>query len=368
MTVDTEMSGTEVWMSTHFFVSDSKKDRFNKKVRHFQQEAVNHDNTCLFAIDESGTLCGQPAVRCHSIPRASVLTQLRDEVDGKVLDISAGLDLWRHTWNKTSQANPIDINSTTTFEPRRCGINDASVGHFACATHDKIFAPIDIEPHNFEGGRTSFLNAYRPFLYVYDLWRKYGVFLHDKIRLTVRERHNKFATLEYAKRCESKKNIDHELQNHARKLGNIWCNNDTLWFDEPDLAATQIYNFRSELKFAASLMIGVSGLCVTVCPGQGDLHSMILSYLTEDCAAVNRQIEPLKELAYASQVSDDYGVKMMTELLSIGFGSMAASPLSYTMLNNDKSEAIKQCIYNLSQPHLMHGILQSDLAKRKRHV
>ena len=159
MTVDTEISGTEVWMSTHFFVADSQKDRFNKNVQHLQQEAVDHDNTCLFAIDESGTLCGQSAVRCHSIPRASVLTQLCDEVDGKVLDISAGLDLWRHAWNKTNQANPIDISSTTTFEPRRCGLNDASVGRFACARHDKTFAPIDVEPHNFEDGRASFLNS-----------------------------------------------------------------------------------------------------------------------------------------------------------------------------------------------------------------
>lgn len=352
-------------METNLYVSDDGKDGFNKKVQYFEHIASSHDNTCLFAINEDGALCGEPAVRCHTIPRASVLTSLSDESDGKVLDIRGWFDLWRHAWNKSSYTNPMNMRSSEAFEPRRRGIGDASVGRFACKQHDLIFAPIDVSLHSIEDGMSSFLSIYRTALFIQDLWRKYGVFLRNQIGPTVKRSNNKFAVLQYAKLSESAKRNTHELYRHTRRLGNIWCSRHTLQPDEPANAVTQAYDFQSKLKFAASVMVGTDGPYVTVRPGEGDLHRMMLSYLAEDRFAINERIEALRGLADGLRVGNDYGVKMITELLSCGFGSVAASPRSYAMLSEDESDAIRHCIYSQSQPQIVRGIVTSGLARQQ---
>ena len=330
---------------------DQAKGKFNETIRGLERRIEGRENTCMFVIGENGELCGQSAVRWHSIPRASVLARLRDK-DATVLEFLWGMTSWRDIW---SRSNSVDLESSRGFEPRRTGIYKASVAHFACELHDKTFAPIDVAQHDSLDGQVPFLAAYRTALFVNDRWRKYGVFLYELAKTVVGEQENTQIQKEWRKLVKNQKKANNVLTKQADKLGRIWYSGQSSHRG----IETCLLRFRSKLRFAASVMMGTTSPYVTVWPEEGDAHSMIIAYHRSDRSSARRHVKYLKELADTSKKEDGYGVEVIGELLAHGFGSIVASPSSYQSLALEKQDIMRSRIHKLSQADLLQRIFQS---------
>ena len=70
-----------------------------------------------------------------------------------------------------------------------------------------------------------------------------------------------------------------------------------------------------------------------VFPTKDDWHKLGILYLKSESDQVGEDIERLATVARASDVSDDYGVTVIQELVTNGLGTLAASPISYDGLS-----------------------------------
>ena len=101
--------------------------------------------------------------------------------------------------------------------------------------------------------------------------------------------------------------------------------------------------FRSKLKLAGGVSIG-NHAAVTVFPSLGHSHKMAVFNLKNESSSVGRDIEWLAEVARATEESDNYGVSVIQELMTNGWGSLALSPGSYRSLNDEERCIIQNLV------------------------
>ncbi len=332
-------------------IDSQRKGKFNENIRQLEREVEGHDNTCMFTVDRNGNYCRQPAIACHSIPRKSVLMKLRDP-NGSLLEFQWNMSAWRDVWNRNSS---VDLNSPALFNPRKTGISKASVAKFACRKHDGEFNPIDVARCDDLDDQGPFLTAYRIVLFVNDLWRKYGVFLYNRARTTIEEHNNPYIAMKWRQLVNARQTPDRVLRSHTDKLGRIWYSGRGSY----NKIEERTLHFRSQLRFAAAVMIGFTSPYVTVYPGENDSHSMTISYHWEDKPSVQKHVDRFEKLTYASLADDKYGVEIVNKIMSDGFGSVVASPRSYVELTDEQRETMQGIVRNLSQADLLDGIFRS---------
>ncbi len=331
---------------------NQSKQEANERVRQIERNVAAYDNTCMFVLDETDERCGKPAVKCHSIPRKSVLTRLRN-ADNYLLEFRWNINSWRDVFN---QDGPVDLSSPKAFRPSKVGILEASTGYFACKEHDQKFRPIDVPELDISDNRTPILTAYRIALFVNEQWRKYIRFLGQEVEMRLRNSNNRHARIEWYKLKAKQPSITSMLNGNLEKLGEIWHKGETSYID----VEAHLVQFRSRLRFAATVIVGSVGLYATVFPRANDWHSMLLSHHRDHGQAEYEQIEELNNLAKASVSNDNYGVEMVAQLLSDGFGSVIASDRSYSDLTDGQREDLQELIRKSSQPELLNELFSSS--------
>ena len=109
----------------------------------------------------------------------------------------------------------------------------------------------------------------------------------------------------------------------------------------PILYRPRVLEFRSKLRFAGCVFYG-KNTAISVFPTQGDWHKMAVLYLTNEAAQAGEDIEHLAGVTQSSKESDDYGVTVTKELIEKGWGTLAASPLSYDGLDEQDRSTLKR--------------------------
>ena len=328
------------------------KQEANKRVRQIERNVAAYDNTCMFVIAESGERCGKPAVRCHSIPQASVLTPLKG-TDKYLREFRWGIRSWRDVFNREG---PVDLGTPKSFRPTGVGILEASTGRFACKDHDQEFGPIDVPELDIHDNRTPVLTAYRIALFVNDQWRKHVRFLGPEIEMALRKSTNRYAKSEWYKIKMKQRSRATMLNRNLDKLGEIWHKGETSYMD----TEAHLVQFRSRLRFAAAVILGSGGLYATVFPRENDWHSMLVSCHRNNGRAEYEQIEQIKNLADTSVSNGNYGVEIVAQLLSDGFGSVIASDRSYWELTDGHREDLQEIIRKSSQAELVDGLFRAS--------
>ncbi len=331
-------------MST-WSVPNSEKDKFNKKIRRYEREVDNYDNTCLFVTAGAGSRCRQPTVKCHSIPEASVLSQLQD-LNGNVLDIGWGMIEWRNVLTGNTSVN---LASSELFRPRRISISVASTAPFACNAHDQTFSVIDQANPNLSDWRVPLLMAYRIALFANDRWRKYGHFLYKQAEMLTKAHRNPYAQAELKRLMAQRNLLSPQMVQQVEGLGELWCKASASLSDMDVVSLP----FKSNLKFAAALMIDSGTSYITISPRGNTTHVATIVYRRKDKRHVADYVKQLKTLSGLSRMTADSGVGFVTKLISDGFGSMVASPYSYESLTNEERDAIKISIHKLSRPEIL---------------
>ena len=341
-------------------VPNSAKGAFNKKIRQFERDVENYDNTCLFARAEDGNPCKRRAVKCHSIPAASVLSKLQDP-NGSVLEIGWGIVPWRDMLTRNTS---VDLESPELFRPRATGISKASTAPFACDMHDKLFSVIDQSEPDLSDPQVPMLMAYRIALFTMDRWRKYAVFLHKQAEQLTKAHNNAYADSELKKLVSRRDNLNPKMIQEVERLGSLWRDAPT---SQTDMHAMALH-FQSNLRFAAAVMIDAGTPYVTINPGQDGLHTAVITYRRKDKRRVAKFVNQLRTLSEKSHKTSGNGVGVVERLVADGFGSIVASPSSYASLNDDDRDVIQGTILRLSRPEMLQGIFGLPSMSRRRRI
>ena len=103
-----------------------------------------------------------------------------------------------------------------------------------------------------------------------------------------------------------------------------------------DIVDWHTMTWRSTLTFAACVLYGQATVAMAF-PGDGEHQNMTTLYFREDSERVAQRARDTEE-------SDEYGVSMISELMSRGNGVVAASPASYRELREEDKETIQRII------------------------
>ena len=322
-------------------VSKKQKQVANEQLRQIELDVSGHKGSCLFVIDDDGGYCNKLVNNnCHIVSESAALSKLKDK-DGKVLVLEWGVSQWRRLIFRDIIGQL--VQDTPTFNPPERRTHDACVGWFACnPPHDSELYRIDVAEPDFSDPVVRFLSGYRMELFLADQCRL-AIELEQKwLRSAMRNHQPGVRALLLAEK-EKLKNRFRRAESAVQLLGKNWHARQTGGAFDLDIVSAQVLTFRSKLRFAGGVSYG-KATSVTVFPGQGDLHMMGVLYLTSESDLAREDIERLADVARASEKSDDYGVTMTEELMTNGWGSLAASPESFHGLNDQDRRTIQRLI------------------------
>ena len=337
------------------WVTDRRKDEVIKRLNPLKK-AEGRKGRCLFVIDEDGRPCGNPVYNnCHVIPESTVLVDLKDESSGKVYEFRWGVSDWGHFFVKSSEANPIDLTDVDAFEPQSVGTGHASVGWFACkhngTDHDGVFSAIDVKEPDFDNPIVRFLFAYRVFLYEVDMSRLIKDLVNGWNK-RVRAHYQRDIRVKWSRLRGISRNRTQRAEGTVGRLGKVWHRWQTHGGSDPDTVSGQLVSFRSKLKFAACGLYG-RDVIVSVFPIGDDGHKMGILHLSEDADSTKDDKEKLVRLSEVSRESDNYGVDVAEELMTNGWGTIVASPESYSGLHIEEKRKMQRLVARNSAANAM---------------
>ena len=316
----------------------------NRRLRKVEKDVAKRTGRCLFVIDESGEYCGEPVTNnCHIASETAVLEGLRDDKTQKVLDLQWGVSPWRETIFSDDAVRR--VGDTNTFDPSERTTSVACTGRFACKAraHDDEFQPADVADPDFNDPDVRLLSALRMAMYQVDQLRL-ALELHRKWHRTVRRNPGRSGSLSIWEREKAK--YERQLgraESRLKLLGKQWHARKTRGEFDPGVVSASTMTFRSKLRLAGGVFYGQ---CAAIClfPLQGDWHRMGALYLRSESDEAQEDLELLREIARTSETSDSYGVTAIEELLTRGWGSIAASPKSYETLNDQDRFSIRSLV------------------------
>ena len=327
----------------------ASKSAVDKQLRP-ERETEKRKGRCRFVIDERGRRCKKRVLNnCHVIPESSVLKELKNEKSGKVLELQWGVGRWVDFYLRSSEDNQVDPTATESFEPQPVGTGDASVRRFACKNvdegtdHDGEFEPIDVKEPDFEDPIVCLLYMYRAALCEVDLCRLGNDLIAGRDDF-VRAHQYTYARIQWDAFKDLLRVRTRTAGETANRLGKMWFLCKTRDVISADAFSWQQLCFRSNLEFAACVYAYGDGIVANVVPVGHSWHKMTLLHWTSDTDSIGRDKARLVQLGRETEVSLNYGVSVLVELMTNGEGMVAASPGSYDGLPCDEKVAIKKIV------------------------
>ena len=332
-------------------VPDRLKSEVKRSVNPVKTEE-QAKGVCLYVTGENGQRCGNPVDnKCHVVPDSKVLDELKDRKSAKVFELRWGAARWEHYYARSSATNPITSSNLDAFEPQLVGPKDACFGRFACKCtqpdHDNEFSPIDVKELDFNDPRVPVLSMYRAALYEVDLCRLGKRLAEQHSRNALRHPRQEVRVW-WNKLRASLQSRTQWSEATSERLGKIWYRWKTQGKLDADAVSVRELSFRSSLKFAACVFSYDKYVCVSVFPLGGDRHKMGVLHLSDDTEAATEAIERLSRLAHDSEISTNYGVSVLKDLMAYGAGSVAASPESYHGLPVEEQRTINEIVADAS--------------------
>ena len=276
------------------------------------------------------------------IPRSSVLNGLKDSKSGEIIDFDWGVDQWSSLLLKSDEQHPVDLEEPAIFDPRLLGTHEACTGLYACQTHDAVFNPIDTATPNFGDSRIRWLTMGRIALYAADLCSR-RKFLVDAWKGKAMRGGNKGLRASWMRESQFAYTAYEKAHSGAKWWGESWKSLDNPDDLPDDLVGWSVLTFRSRLRMAACIYYG-QATAVVVLPGDGDGHTMALLHWSEEKSKVVVDEERLRKKARETETGDEYGVDILSELMSRGSGAVAASLASYRELAKNQRVEVQKIV------------------------
>ncbi len=304
----------------------------NKLFVEIQRTLDDYTGRCLFVVDDIGTLCNEPVTNnCHIVSESAVLHKLREHNRQEVLVLGWGVSRWRELLFSDDPEER--AKDPATFVPSKKITHDACVGWFACKVkaHDDKFQCIDVAELDFEDPLVCFLSVYRLALYRADQYAQalefYAQWNEAALSSPLSEGIPWW--------LQQKDQLDKELREAEEQvglLGKNWHAHETGGeFDADLVSVAGVLSFRSKLTLAGGVFF-LRHTLVFVFPAGGDWHRLAVLYFTRDSESAKREIDKLILVTEGSKKLHNYGVIVTKELMTNGWGDLAASQRSYNEL------------------------------------
>ena len=336
--------------------SRNAKRKANQGLRKIESDIANYQGACLFVVDEDGRFCGEPvANRCHIVSNSRVLSLLKDK-DGKVLDLQWGIRQWRRVvFNADQDPTEIDLP--------RIPADDACIGWFACkpdgsAGHDDRFHLIDVADPDLDDPEVRILLAYRMQMFLADQFRL-AMYLRRLANSVSMRDSSPQGRGYWFKYMETLNTGMLRVKSTVVDLGTALHLAQTSGTLDQRLVSAREFEVRSMLKVAGCAFYG-GHLAVLVLPTEVDKHKMTALYFDDDKNEAKEALGRLEQVAAESLQSPDYGVDVIRELITKGYGVLAGSPQSYL----DMTDEVRQTICTLIGAQSQHSGLARDLAQQ----
>ena len=321
------------------FVPNNRKGEIPELVKDIE-EIIARKGPCLVIIGEGGQLCGAPVYdNCHVIPESLVLSKIKENKSGQVLELQWGAEKWRNYYLQSSATNRMVLDSSVDFKPRKVGTGNAFVRWFACHDHDQKFACIDTDKPDLSDPIVRLSYMYRMALYEADLSR-----LNERMKSRFGRRFTRHprpeARVQWNKVQKAMNLGSPWVASSVKNLGQLWLMSTSNGDLGSDLISWEMLRFQSSLDFAACVCYGTI-LHAIVIPESAGWHKMILLYLAKHSEDVRVVKERLTNFSNASQSARNPGVMIAEDLMRTG-GAVAASVESYGRLLDEEKEIIQK--------------------------
>lgn len=326
------------------YIESKRKKRANGLIQRLVNDLNGYEGRCLFVVDANGTICGRPAQRRHIVPNAAVLSQLKDESSGKVMELGWHAEEWRRLLLGSSAERPFDLEDPSTFIPRQVGTNDACVRWFACDLHDRQFGMVDVSHPDFDDPMVRLASVYRPVLGALDLCSQRRS-LHQLWRRECLRNASQAQRIHWIRETDNIERAYGIARRTSNYLGCLWHTNRESGSLPSNLIAGQVFRFRSALDFAASFFYG-AGVAAVAYPGQDAERRMAVLYMEEQRNSVIGDYEGLADALRVSMQNEDYGVSVLKTLMDGGHGVIAVSPYSYYRLSDGDAHVVQRMVYD----------------------
>ena len=104
---------------------------------------------------------------------------------------------------------------------------------------------------------------------------------------------------------------------------------------------------------------------MTVFPAEEHGHKMSILHLSEEADSAKDDKEKLVRLSEVSEESDNYGVDVLEELMTNGWGTIAASPEAYNGLHVEEKRTLQSLVARNSAANTMAKALASPRPQSK---
>ena len=332
----------------------------------FQRVFDQYVGRCHFVIDAKGGICGRPVYeRRHVISRASVPDLLKDKRSGKILEMEWHVAEWQRLYLGSDEEHPINLADPATFSPRAVGTHDACTRPLACGLHDPEFHSLDIANPDFSDPNVRLQALHRIVLCGLDL-RLHEKSLLNNWRRTVMRNSSLSQRVLWLKRIEENKTALCMAWNTSLFLGKAWYAVNLTRESDPGLTTGQVLGFRSKLRFAASVL-SKDGAAILVFPEEEDIHKMVVMYPTRMADSLRADCELVICASGISQTDDNYGVDVLEAILGNSSGMVAASPESYSRLQESQRLRINRVMYDsFGMGPLLEALSLPPEASRRR--
>ena len=349
--------------------SNSKEGKrsANEQLRKLEDSLTGYKGSCLFVINEDGDFCGQPVSNnCHIVSESAVLQGLRDHKAKKVLGLQWGVSQWRKLLFRVDPEQL--VQDPRNFVPPEITTHDACVGRFACKplAHDDEFRPIDVAHPDFRDSDVSFLSGYRISMYLADQYRQ-ALELYEEWSQAALRNPNRRGRMSWRAVKEKLQRGQRVTEAAVSLLGKKWYGRKNGEKLPIATSSTEVMTFRSNLKFAGGVGYG-NHAAITVFPARGHSHKMAVFNLKNESASVGRDFERLAGVARATEGCDNYGVSVIQELMTNGWGSLALSPESYRSLSDEERFAIQRVVarHSRNEEFIPTASQRPSMRKRRR--
>ena len=267
---------------------------------------------------------------------------MRDDRTQKVLEFEWGVSPWREMIFSDDAVRR--VGDTNTFDPIERTTSVACTGRFACKAraHDDEFQPADVAAPDFEDSDVRLLSSLRMAMFQVDRLSMALELIQKSDRAVRRTPVRGGLSMWLGDKAKYERQLERS-ESRLKLLGKQWHARKARGEFDHDVVSAQTMTFRSTLRLAGGVFYGQ---CAAIClfPLQGDWHRMGVLYLTSESDEAREDLERLREVAQASEASDSYGVTVAEELLTGGWGSIAASPKSYEALNDQDRASIRSLV------------------------
>ena len=358
-----------------YHLRSKDKGPFQEDMARYVENGYAEDSRCMIVVSDEGKECGEPSRRkrpggrhtryqgCHTLSKKNVIYPLAGRNE-KVVDFTWHIQEWVRFFLHHDEMHRARLWSAQEFEPPRTGKDDATKFGFACNAHDnRAFDLLDKAAIIDTDDRALvFQAAHRTLLYSASQFRQVEWILNDRQMNELASTHD--PSSEAVKSWEAYKvyfdTLGRRIGRERARLGKMWLEYQDNLDEVPISLACQSVDFRSNLRFAACMLlddVNVSAIILPY-PGSSNLHQLTIIQVGAESETETPSSNAARKLADVARGAHDAWIRVLEDAFHAQ-GCVVASEDSYEKLKPDERLQLKRSFRDGIQVDNLERVFQT---------